>query len=70
MVVAAVGIVVYLTVRIIERRGLRPHPRPPGPRPMGPDDDPDFLWDLNKKYKRSKKDKPRPDDPDAPPAAG
>lgn len=60
VVVAAVGILVYLTVRIIERRGVKPAPKPPETRPLGPDDDPDFLWGLDKK-------KRHPEDPDGPP---
>jgi hypothetical protein len=63
VVVAAVGILVYLTVRIIERRGVKPAPKPPEPRPLGPDDDPDFLWGLDKK-------KRHPEDPDGPPPGG
>jgi len=63
LVVMAIGLLVYLTVRVIERRGLKPAPRRPDPRPLGPDDDPDFLWDLNKKTRKPKK---QPDDPEPP----
>jgi hypothetical protein len=62
LVVALLGALVYLTVRIIERRGIKPTPRPQ-PRPFGPDDDPDFLWDLDRKKRHPEK---RPEDPDAP----
>ncbi|MDQ1106514.1 hypothetical protein [Nocardioides zeae] len=54
LVLAVIAIGVYLLVRALEKR--RPgggSPARPGPaRPMGPDDDPDFLWDLNKKVRR------------------
>ena len=63
LVVVVVGALVYLTVRIIERRGLKPLNRPhrPQPRPLAPDDDPDFLWGLDKK-KRHPEDDEGPDD--------
>lgn len=66
LVVVLVGVTVYLVVRIIERRGIRPTPKTP-PRPLGPDDDPDFLWDLNKKTRHQKKPPPPPaeSDPDS-----
>ena len=64
LVAALFGILVYLTVRLVERRGRRSAPRPPKPRqrPLGPDDDPDFLWNLDKK-------KRHPEDPDPPSGA-
>lgn len=61
LVVILVAIAVYLTVRAIQRRGVAPAPRrpkPPPPRVMGPDDDPDFLRDLDRKRKH-------PEDPEA-----
>lgn len=64
LVVVVAAVLIYLTVRVIERRGIRRRPKPTPPRPMGPDDDPDFLWDLDKK-KRHKKP-PLPDDHDEP----
>lgn len=62
LVVILVAVIVYLTARAIERRGIAPSPRrpQPPPRPLGPDDDADFLRDLDRKRKR--KD---PEDPDA-----
>jgi hypothetical protein len=55
----------YGLIRILERRGIarlpkgrRAAPRP-DPRPFGPDDDPDFLRDLDRK-------KRQPPDPEAP----
>ena len=62
LVVILVAIAVYLTVRAIQRRGIAPTPRrpqaPPPPRVLGPDDDPDFLRDLERKRKH-------PEDPEA-----
>ena len=66
LVVALFAVAVYLTVRVIERRGVRPAPRPAQPRVMGPDDDPDFIWDLNKKSRK----KQHPDDPPPEPSQG
>ena len=61
--VILVAVAVYLTVRAIQRRGVAPAPRrpkPPPPRVMGPDDDPDFLRDLDRERKRK-----HPEDPEA-----
>jgi hypothetical protein len=60
LVVILLAVAVYLTVRVIQRRGVAPTPRrsAPEPRPMGPDDDPDFLRDLDRKRRH-------PEDPDA-----
>lgn len=53
LVVILVAVMVYLTVRAIQRRGIAPPPpRPAPPRPMGPDDDPDFLRNLDRERKR------------------
>ena len=52
LLVALVAIAVYLTTRLIQRRGVAPAPRRPRPAPprvMGPDDDPDFLRDLDRR---------------------
>jgi hypothetical protein len=59
LVVILIAIAVYLTTRAIQRRGITPAPRrrQPPPRPMGPDDDPDFLRDLDRKRRH-------PEDPD------
>jgi len=59
IVVALIAIAIYLLVRVIERRGIAPPPpRPTQQRgPLGPDDDPDFIWGLNKK-RRHPKDPP------------
>jgi hypothetical protein len=45
LVVVLIAIAIYLTVRVIERRGVSRPTRPPQ-RPHGPDDDPDFLRGL------------------------
>lgn len=66
LVVIVLAVTIYLTVRLIERRGgrggafgatlNRPN-RPTRPtRPLGPDDDPDFLRDLNRR--RRQRDEP------------
>lgn len=62
LVVILIAVAVYLTVRAIQRRGIAPAPRPRARRPepprvVGPDDDPDFLRDLDRKRKH-------PEDPD------
>ena len=63
LVVIVVAVAIYLTTRAIQRRGIAPTPRPRPKRPepprfVGPDDDPDFLRDLDRKRKH-------PEDPDA-----
>ena len=65
LVVLLFAALTYGLIRIIERRGIagrKPGQRPthrPDPRPFGPDDDPDFLRDLDRK-------KRQPPDPEAP----
>lgn len=55
LLVILVAVAVYLTVRVIQRRGVLPkHHHQPPPRPFGPDDDPDFLRDLDRKRKHPK----------------
>ena len=61
VVVALFALAVYLLVRVIQRRGITDQKRPgPGPgrsgrgaprRPIAPDDDLDFLRDLDRKRK-------------------
>lgn len=70
LVIVLVTLTIYLAVWLIDTRGAifrrarrnghggpsgRPTPRPRGP--LGPDDDPEFLRDLNRK--------PRKGDPDS-----
>lgn len=52
LVVILIAIAVYFTVRALDRRGIAPAPRrpqQPPPRVVGPDDDPDFLRDLDRR---------------------
>ena len=61
VLVALLALAIYLIVRTVQGRGAAPQPRRPQrrppPRPIAPDDDPDFLRDLDRKRKH-------PDDPD------
>ena len=57
VVVALLALAIYLLVRVVQRRGILDHR--PGPRPLAPDDDPDFLRDLDRRRKH-------PEDPDTP----
>lgn len=70
LLLLVIGVVVYVLVRLVQTRGRpfggRPGPRPPVPgrgpgpsRPLGPDDDPDFLRDLNRRRRK------RDDTPDS-----
>ena len=65
LVVLVFAALTYGLIRILERRGIAGRPKGrragprPNPRPFGPDDDPDFLRDLDRK-------KRQPPDPDAP----
>ena len=63
LVIALFALATYLLVRVIQRRGIlppmqRPAPRTP-PRMVAPDDDEDFLRDLERKRRH-------PEDPDGP----
>ena len=58
LVVILLAVAIYFTVRVIQRRGILPQRRSDH-RPFGPDDDPDFLRDLDRKRRRRK-----PEDPD------
>lgn len=64
LVVLVLGLLIYLAIRMLEGRGnpgggggLRRRPQRPGPagptRPIGPDDDPDFLRDLDRKRRQA-----------------
>jgi len=63
-VVVLFALATYFLIRVIERRGVarpvrrRPEPRPQ-PRPVAPDDDDEFLRDLDQRRKH-------PEDPDVP----
>ena len=62
LVVVLFAVATYCLIRVIERRGVarpvrrRPEPRPEQ-RPLGPDDDEDFLRDLDRRRRH-------PEDPD------
>ena len=58
LLVILLAAAIYFTARVIQRRGILPA-RHPEQRPFGPDDDPDFLRDLDRKRRRRK-----PEDPD------
>ena len=62
LVVILFAVIVYLTVKAIERRGVAPQPKRPPARPVAPDDDPDFLRNLERERKRKRK---HPEDPPA-----
>ena len=65
LVVLVFAALTYGLIRVIERRGVVVRPKGrgqaprPRPRPVAPDDDPDFLRDLDRK-------KRQPPDPEAP----
>ena len=65
VVVLLLAALIYGLIRVIERRGIagrkpgRRQAHRPDPRPFGPDDDPDFLRDLDRK-------KRQPPDPEPP----
>lgn len=66
LLVILVALATYATIRVTQRRGVlprtqRPRTARPPSRPMGPDDDDDFLRDLDRKRKH-------PDDPDPSPS--
>jgi len=61
LVVVLFAVATYYLIRVIERRGVyhpvrRPEPRAPS-RPVAPDDDEEFLRDLDRKRRH-------PEDPD------
>ena len=66
------GAAVYLLVRVVQRRGVlarRGRPSAPGPgtvrRPVSPDDDADFLRDIERKRRR-RHGEPKADPPPEP----
>jgi hypothetical protein len=63
LVVALVAVAVYLVVRAAQRGTLRPSRPAPTPRPrqIAPDDDEDFLRDLDRRKPHGEDD-----DPDTP----
>lgn len=66
LLLIVIAVVIYLVVRTVETRG-HPFRRSPrkgpsggrGPsRPVAPDDDPEFLRDLNRRRKKRDPDSP------------
>lgn len=58
LAVLVIALVVYGVTRLVERRGLARPSRPvrrEQPRPIAPDDDPDFLWRLEAERRRRAK---------------
>ena len=62
LIVILLAVAIYFSVRVVQRRGLLPERRPEQ-RPLGPDDDPDFLRDLDRKRRRRKPEDPDPSSP-------
>ena len=71
LVVVVLGVAVYLVVRFLQRRGLSSFRRgattparaaqaqaDAARRPVAPDDDPDFLRDLDRKKRHRHQDDP------------
>ena len=65
LVVIVLGVLVYLLVRVVQRRGftspsgqrpVKPSAPPQQRRIIAPDDDPDFLRDLDRKRKHNHQD--------------
>ena len=56
VVLLVLAMVIYGVVRLLQRRAGGP-----APRVTGPDDDPDFLRDLNRRNRRKDEDKPGTD---------
>lgn len=58
LTVLVIAIVVYGITRLLERRGaprpVRRQPRQPQ-RPVAPDDDPEFLWRIERERRRREK---------------
>lgn len=70
LVVVVVAACIYFIVRAMEKRGgAGGGGTTAKPRPVGPDDDPEFLWGLNRKIKDPRRpDKGKPGS--TPPATG
>jgi hypothetical protein len=50
--VALVAVVLYLTIRWLQRRGKDDPPKSVPQRPMAPDDDPEFLRGLDRERRQ------------------
>lgn len=64
VVIVLLTLLVYGLVRLVIRRGIIPagSPQRPAPRPQGPDDDPDFLRDLDRRRRRRQAEGPERND--------
>ncbi len=51
LILAIFAAIVYVTIRVIEKRGDDPG-KGVRPRPVAPDDDPEFLRHLDRKRRR------------------
>lgn len=67
--VALLGIVIYLTIRLIQRRGDGGGGRKFGRRPVAPDDDPTFLRDLDSQLWEQQQRERQQEQRDEPPAS-
>ena len=62
MFVVLLGVVIYLAVRLVQRRGGAGGGRPHG-KPTAPDDDPTFLRGLDDKlWQERQSERDRPDE--------
>lgn len=65
--VVILGILIYLLIRLVRRRGGGASGRGFGRRPVAPDDDPTFLrdldtqlWEQQQRERRQEQDEPPP----------
>ena len=52
VVVVVLAVAIYVVIRQLQGGRPAAGPAGPPPRPLGPDDDPDFLRDLDRKRKQ------------------
>jgi hypothetical protein len=52
LVVVILAVAIYAVIRLLQGRGAGEPPAPPPSRPVAPDDDPDFLRDLDRKRRQ------------------
>ena len=64
VVIVLLTMLVYGLVQVLLRRGIIParDVRRPAPRPQGPDDDPEFLRDLERRRRRRQAEGPERND--------
>ena len=56
LVVALIAVAIYYGVRLLSRRGLDGGGSNAKRRPLAPDDDPDFLRDLDRKRREGREE--------------